>query len=65
MNDFNDLDPDVFCLKHGKPLLDGEYGGKASGCDDCEPLETDGETFRGGEAAAYACEQQAAAQRLK
>ena len=30
-----------------------------------EPPEPDGETFRGGEAAGFASEQQAAAQRLK
>ena len=59
--DYSDLDPDVFCLKHGKPL--GTEG--ASYCEDCEPLEPDGEAFRGGEAAAYLSEQQAAAQRLK
>lgn len=32
---------------------------------ECEPPEPDGEVFRGGEAAAYLAEQQAAAQRLK
>lgn len=42
-----------------KPLCD---------CEDCidrEPPEPDGEAFRGGEAAGYLAEQQAAAQRLK
>lgn len=58
--EFDDLDPDVFCLVHGKPLLDGEYGHKASNCGDCEPGDADGEAFRGGEAAAHAREQQAA-----
>lgn len=35
--DVEDLDPELFCLRHGKPLLDGEYGYKASNCDDCDP----------------------------
>lgn len=65
MDDFDDLDPDVFCLRHGKPLLDGMYGHKASNCEDCEPPEPDGEAFRGGEAAAYEREQMAKWQRLK
>ena len=30
------LDPDKFCLRHGKPRLDGEYGCLASNCIDCE-----------------------------
>lgn len=60
-DEFDDLDPDVFCLKHGKPLATK----CASYCEDCEPPEPDGEDFRGGEAAGYGAEQQAAAQRLK
>lgn len=39
--DYSDLDPDVYCLKHGKPLLDGMYGHKASNCEDCDPGEPD------------------------
>lgn len=61
--DFDDLDPDVFCLRHGKPLLDGMYGYKASNCEDCEGPEPDGECFRGGESAAYEREQMAHIQR--
>lgn len=63
--EFDDLDADIFCLKHGKPLLDGDHGCKASNCEDCEPPEPDGEAFRGGEAAAYEAEQMYRAQRLK
>lgn len=63
--DFDHLDPDVFCLHHGKPLVMSEYGIPYAGCEDCEPGEPDGEAFRGGEAAAFTSEQQAAAQRLK
>lgn len=65
IRDFDHLDSDLFCLRHGKPLLDGEYGFKASNCTDCEPDDVDGEAFRGGEAAAWLSEQLAAAQRLK
>lgn len=32
-----DLDPNEFCTRHGKPLLDGMYGFKASNCEDCDP----------------------------
>lgn len=63
--DFGDLDPDVFCLKHGKERPMSEYGIRYGGCEDCEPGEPDGEAFRGGEAAAYQREQMAAYQRLK
>ena len=62
-DDFDDLDPDVFCLTHGKELPMGPYGTRYGGCDDCEPPEPDGEAFRGGEAAAYAREQMAGIQR--
>lgn len=65
MSDFDDLDPDMFCLTHGKEKPMGEYGIRYSGCPDCEPPETDGEAFRGGEAAAYLRDQMIAAQRLK
>lgn len=58
-----DLDPDLFCLTHGKALPMGPYGIRYSGCEDCEPPEPDGEDFRGGEAAAYESEQQARLQR--
>ena len=63
--DFDDLDPDLFCLKHGKELPMGPCGHRYGGCEDCEPPEPDGEAFRGGEAAAYEAEQMHAAQRLK
>ena len=53
------LDPDVWCLRHGKPLATK----CASYCEDCEPPEPDGEAFRGGEAAAYEAEQMARIQR--
>ena len=59
--DYSDLDPDVFCTKHGKPLAT-KY---ASWCEDCEPPDDDGEAFRGGEAAAFEREQMAHIQRLK
>jgi hypothetical protein len=59
--DYTDLDPNVFCLKHGQPLATKG----ASYCEDCEPPDADGEAFRGGEAAAYEREQQAEAWRLK
>ena len=36
-SDFDDLDPDVFCIQHGKPLLDGDYGFRASNCEECSP----------------------------
>lgn len=61
--DLEDLDPDLFCLTHGKPLPMGPYGVRYGGCDDCEPAEPDGEDFRGGEAAACERESQAAIQR--
>ena len=63
--DEEDLDPDIYCLKHGKELPIGEYGVRYGGCEDCEPPEPDGEDFRGGEAAAYEREQMAKWQRLK
>lgn len=61
--DFESLDPDLWCLKHGKELPMGPYGIRYGGCDDCEPPEPDGEAFRGGEAAAYEREQMAHIQR--
>ena len=64
-DNFDDLDPDLFCLKHGKELPMGLYGVRYSGCAECEQPEPDGEAFRGGEAAAYEQDQMAAAQRLK
>lgn len=59
------LDPDLFCAKHGLELPMGPYGVRYGGCEECEPPESEGEAFRGGEAAAYQAEQQHAAQRLK
>ena len=59
--DLDDLDPDVYCLKHGKLLATK----CASYCEDCEPPEPDGEAFRGNEATAYKREQMIAAQKLK
>lgn len=41
MTDVEHLDGDVYCLMHGKPLLDGMYGSKASNCEECEPPEPD------------------------
>lgn len=35
--DFEDLDPDLFCLRHGKELPMGPYGVRYGGCEDCEP----------------------------
>lgn len=63
--DFDDLDPELFCLRHGKELPMGPYGVRYGGCEDCEPPESDGDAFRGGEAAAYERDQMAAWQRLK
>lgn len=63
MTDFDDLDPDMFCLKHGKELPMGPYGMRYDGCEDCEPPEPDGECFRGGEAAAYERDQMTRIQR--
>ena len=63
--DFDDLDPDLYCLTHGKERPMGPYGTRYSGCENCEPGDADGEAFRGGEAAAYEREQMADAQRLK
>ena len=37
--DYDDLDPDVFCLTHGKPLATK----CASYCEDCEPPEREWE----------------------
>ena len=57
------LDPNLWCIKHGKELPMGPYGHRYGGCEDCEPPEPDGEAFRGGEAAAYEAEQMARIQR--
>ena len=57
--DYENLDPDVWCLKHGRLLATKG----SSYCEDCEPPEPDGECFRGGEAAGYLAEQQAKIQR--
>ncbi len=66
MADVDDVNPDTHCTRHGKLLLPSDYVGVlSSGCDDCEPGDPDGDAFRGGEAGAFASEQQAAAQRLK
>ena len=62
-HDFDDLDPDEFCLKHGKPLAVGPYGMLWGSCEDCEPPEPDGEALRGGEAQAYDRERMAHIQR--
>lgn len=51
-DDPRDLDPDIYCTKHGKRLEMSEYGIPYGGCEDCEPGEPDGECFRGGEASA-------------
>jgi hypothetical protein len=37
--DFDDLDPDLFCLTHGKELPMGPYGVRYGGCEDCEGRE--------------------------
>lgn len=37
----DDLDPDRFCLTHGKELPMGPYGIRYSGCVECEPPEPD------------------------
>lgn len=44
------VDAESLCSKHGKPTL-SEYG---SYCEDCEPADDDGESYRGTEAAAVA-----------
>lgn len=52
------------CPECGSRPYRGHYYNSSIGC--CkEPPEPDGEAFRGGEAAGYAAECQAAAQRLK
>lgn len=61
--DVEDLDGDDICHVHGKVKPMSEYGIRYGGCEDCEPPEPDGEAFRGGEAAAYERDQQAAIQR--
>jgi hypothetical protein len=63
--DCDDLDPDVYCLRHGKEKPMSDYGVRYGGCEDCEPGDPDGEAFRGGEAAAYEREQMAGYQRQK
>ncbi|MPZ20109.1 MAG: hypothetical protein GEV06_19660 [Luteitalea sp.] len=64
--DFDDLDPKCYCLRHGKELPMSEYGVRYGGCEECSPPEPDGEAFRGGEAAAYERDQQMVkASRLK
>lgn len=37
----DDLDPELYCLKHGKELPMGPYGVRYGGCEDCEPGEPD------------------------
>lgn len=39
MSDFDDLDPELFCLRHGKALPMGPYGVRYGGCEDCEGRE--------------------------
>ena len=40
-DDFEDLDPNLFCLKHGKELPMGPYGVRYGGCEDCDGPELD------------------------
>lgn len=34
---FETLDPERFCSRHGLPLVPGEYGVPYGGCQECEP----------------------------
>lgn len=61
-----EADPDWFCQRHGQPrIYDPYWSAMSGGCSECEPSDADGESFRGGESAAYDRDQMADARRLK